>query len=218
VSEPTDDPPFDPYRFGAPEHRVPPEYAPPGFEQTGYNPPVPPPDPVVPPVPPYAAPPSAPVNPYNPGPPANGPYGQPPHGYQPYVQQPPPNQPYGPPSGYPTPPPNYYGYPQPGAGNGKALAGLILGILSCVFFFFTIADAVLIVPGFIFSLMGLSEARRTGVRRGMARWGLTLTIIGTVLAVVLFTIAIVLFGRTDCSVPHKSGSVSERICTARNGN
>lgn len=211
MSEPTDDKPFDPYRFGAPEHSVPPEYAPPGFEETGYHPPAPAPDPTAtPPVTPYGQPPG----PYGPPP---GPYGQPPQSYQPYTQQPGPNQPYGPPGGYPGPPPNYYGYRPAPSGNGKALAGLILGILSCAFFFFTIADAAVIIPGFIFSLLALSEARRTGVRRTMAMWGLVLTIIGTVLAVTLFTVAIVLIEKTDCSKPQETGSISERICTAKNG-
>ncbi len=54
--------PFDPYRFGAPEHPVPPEYAPPGY--------TPPPQPAP---PPYAS------SPYGPG--HAGGYGYPPPGY-----------------------------------------------------------------------------------------------------------------------------------------
>jgi hypothetical protein len=37
-SDPTADAPFDPYRFGRPDHPVPPEFAPPGYSATGYSP------------------------------------------------------------------------------------------------------------------------------------------------------------------------------------
>ena len=223
MSEPTDDQPFDPYRFGAPEHPVPPEFAPPGYEKTGYHPPAAqPPVPPAPPAPPpnpsappgFSAPPSTPYGqPYGQQPP----YGQPPYVQPPYVQ-PYGQQPYGqpaPPGQFPVPP-NYYGYQPPTQGNGKAVAGLVLGILSCVFFIFTIADALLIVPGLIFSLLGLAQARRTGVGAAKARWGLGLTIVATVLALVLLTVGIVLIKNTDCSVSHSSGSIDARICSSQN--
>ena len=66
-SDPTADAPFDPYRFGLPDHPVPPEYAPPGY--------VPPP-PVTP----------APSNPWGPPvqlPPSYGSAQYPPHGAPP---------------------------------------------------------------------------------------------------------------------------------------
>jgi hypothetical protein len=219
VSEPTDDEPFDPYRYGAPERHIPAEFAPPGYEETGYHPPVPantgpsqpygaPPNPSAP--PPYGPP------PYGQAPPGPAPYGQPPYGQVPPGQPPYGQAPYGQPGQYP-PPPNYYGYQPPASGsNGKALAGLILGILSCVCFFFTIADILLIVPGFIFSALGLAEAKRSGVGRTKARWGLGLTVVGTVLAVAVLSFAIVLIKNTDCSISHSSNSFAGRICSSQN--
>jgi hypothetical protein len=224
VSEPTDDEPFDPYRYGAPERHIPAEFAPPGYEETGYHPPAPantgpsqpygaPPNPSAP--PPYGPP------PYGQAPPGPAPYGQPPYGQvppgqPPYGQAPYGQAPYGQPGQYP-PPPNYYGYQPPASGsNGKALAGLILGILSCVCFFFTIADILLIVPGFIFSALGLAEAKRSGVGRTKARWGLGLTVVGTVLAVAVLSFAIVLIKNTDCSISHSSNSFAGRICSSQN--
>ncbi len=212
MSEPPQEPPFDPYRFGAPEHPVPPEFAPPGYEKTGYQPPAPAPQPGSfgppsgPPAPygsppPYGAPPPA-------GPPA--PYGAP-------GSYPPPT--YGPPGHYPPPPygqpygPAGYGPPPPPKGNGKATAGLVLGLLSVFFFFGTLFDLLLIIPAFVFSILGLAQARVTGVGRAMARWGLGLAICATVLALTLTVIAVVLLQRTDCSVSHPSGSLDARICS-----
>jgi hypothetical protein len=233
VSEPTDDEPFDPYRFGAPEHPVPPEYAPPGYEKTGYHPPVPPPPeggtpggayPSPPAAPqygsPYAQPPTGqpgqpPAGPYGSPPPyGQPPYGQPPYGQPPYGQPPYGQAPYG--QAYP-PPPQYNAYLQPQAGNGKAVTGLVCGILSIVLCWLTFLDIVPIVLGFVFSLTGLSEAKRRGIGRGMAKAGLVLTIIGTVFAIAITAWAVVLFKDTDCSVPHSGGSFEQRICQSRNG-
>ena len=51
----------------------------------------------------------------------------------------------------------------------------------------------------------------------MAKWGIGLAIVGTVLAVTLFTVAIVLVEKTDCSTPQQTGTFAERICKAKNG-
>lgn len=159
--DPTSDAPFDPYRFGKPDHPIPAEYAPPGY--TG--PVIPPPSPYGPPPPPYVS-------------PQEGPYGGPPSPYQyPYLQ---PGQ-YG-----PTPPP-YHGYAQPRAGsNGKAIAGLALGIASIVFCFFSVLDAIPVILGLVFSLIGISETKAPGTSgRGMAVAGLVCTIVGALLATLI---------------------------------
>ena len=165
---------FDPYRFGKPEHPIPAEYAPPGY--TG---------PTIPAASatPY---PSATGNPFsNPpgtpyGPPGT-PYGPPPSGYGP-----PPPYGYGAP-----PPPPYHAYPQPSPGNGKAVAALVLGILSIVLCLLSVLDGFLIIPGLVFSLISLSETKN-GQRpgRGLAIAGLVCTIVGALLAT-LITIAYV---------------------------
>ena len=132
-SDPAADAPFDPYRFGKPDHPVPPEYAPPGYASTGYTP-VPQPSP----------------------------YSE--------QQLPPPPYPY--PGS--TPPPPHYGYPPPRPGNGKATAALVLGILSIVFFWLSLLDAVFIILALIFGLLGLSDSRLRG------RSGRSLAIAGLV--------------------------------------
>jgi hypothetical protein len=170
--DPTSDAPFDPYRFGKPDHPIPAEYAPPGY--TG--PVIPPPSPYGPPPPPYA---DQQQSPYGQ---QQSPYGsQPPYQY-PYVQP----GPYG-----PTPPP-YHGYAQPRAGtNGKAIAGLVLGIGSIVFSIFSFFDGVLVILGLIFSLIGMNETKAPGTSgRGMAVAGLICTIVGAALAT-LFSVMLI---------------------------
>lgn len=146
--------PFDPYRFGRPDHPIPAEYAPPGY--TG------------------------------PTMPAAGRYGEDPsvrqanpYGPPPQYPQYPPNQPYG----YGPPPPPYSPYQQPRAGNGKAIAALVLGICSIVFCWLSFFDGIFVILGLVFSLVALSEARhRGGNGHGMALAGLICTIAGAVLA------------------------------------
>ncbi len=169
------EPPFDPYRFGRPEHPVPPEYAPPGYV------PDPPPQP-------------------GPPPPAS-PYGQPPYGPPPYGQGGPPYA--GGPGGYPGGPGPYPGGPghyaggpggHPGYGpppparsgsNGKAITALVLGALSIVLCWLSLFDLVFIVPAIVFGSVALSDARRSGSGRGLALGGIACAVIGAVLAVFL---------------------------------
>ncbi len=145
--------PFDPYRYGLPTHPVPPEYAPPG-----YTPPAPPPQ-GLPPGQPYPYPGHSPYpGPYGP----SGASGQP----------------------YPYPPPQYLTqYPQPATGNGKATAGLVLGIVSIVLFWTTIFDAIPVILGLIFGFLGLKEANRTGRSRGVAIAGIVCGFVGAAIAI-----------------------------------
>jgi uncharacterized protein DUF4190 len=138
--EPAADAPFDPYRFGKPEHPVPPEYAP-------YGTPYP------------------------------GPYGPPPGNVAP-----------GPTSYGAPPPPNWNAYPAPQAGNGKAVASLVLGIVSIVMCWLTLFNAVFIVLALIFGVLALNDSRsRNGAGRGMAVAGLVCCAVGTA-ATVLVTV------------------------------
>jgi hypothetical protein len=170
-ADPAGDAEFDPYRFGKPDHPIPAEYAPPGY--TGPTIPSTPPTPYGPP----AA--GASGNPF--ANPPGTPYGPPPLGYGA-----PPPYPYGAP-----PPPPYHGYPPPPTGNGKAVAGLVLGILSILLCLLSILDGLLIIPGLVFSLIALSESKsRQGSGRGLAIAGLVCTIVGGLLAT-LVTVAYV---------------------------
>lgn len=170
-SDPTSAAPFDPYRYGVPDKPVPPEYAPPGYAPppsttSGTPYPGPPPQQQGPPPQTYGSP-----YPYGAPPYGNAPYGAPPHGGQPY--------------GAP-PPPGYHAYVQPKAGNGKAIAALVLGILSMIMFWTSIFDAVLVVPALIFGFIALHEANtRRSEGKGMAIAGLICAAVGGVVAIVI---------------------------------
>jgi hypothetical protein len=162
---------FDPYRFGAPEHPIPPEYAPPG-----YRPPVQPPPPQY--YPGYGN-----QSGY-PGYPNQQPYaGQQPHpGQQGYPNQ----QGYPGYPGYPPTPPYASQYPPARTGNGKAIAALVLGIASIVFFWTSVLDAIPIILALIFGGITLSEARRRPGREGhrLAVAGIACAVVGAILATI----------------------------------
>lgn len=164
VALPTADVPFDPYRYGRPEHPVPPEYAPPGYLH----------DPAQP----------------NAGPP----YGAPPNRPNAYQQLPVPTQYAGSsysgqaPPGAPMPP-AYHGYRQPGTGNGKAIAALVLGIAAVLLCWLSIIDAVPVTLAIVFGSLALGDAKRGAGGRGMAVAGIVLAIVGGLLATIL-TVAI----------------------------
>jgi hypothetical protein len=169
--------PFDPYRYGAPEHPVPPEYAPPGY---------------IPPLPaqPVATAPSPYLTQTSPYPPYTTPYGAPP--------------PYGP------PPPWATQYPQPRTGNGKAIAALVLGIISLLFFWTTVLDLIPVALAIIFGALARGEAKRTGTSRSMATTGLVLGIIGGLLAAM---VTVVVYVRIKpCLENYNSGSSEYNSC------
>lgn len=194
--DPAGEAPFDPYRFGKPDHPIPAEYAPPGY--TG---------PVIP-----AASPYPPADPWNRTPaggttnpfdnPPGTPYppsGQYPQGTYPPGQYPPAQYPpgqyppgrYGGPSGpYGGPPPPWHGYAQPRSGNGKAVTSLVLGILSIVCCWLLFFNAVLVIPALVFGFLALGEARRPGgTGHGIAVAGVVCAVIGALLAT-MFTVLI----------------------------
>lgn len=185
--------PFDPYRFGKPDHPIPAEYAPPGY--TGPTVPATPPSPYGAPPPGY---PGAPGNPFN-NPPGT-PYGStppPPYGY---------NVP---------PPPPYHGYPMPPTGNGKAIAALVFGILSIVLCFLSFFDGIFVILGLIFGIIALSEAKeRRGSGRGMAIAGLICTLVGALLATLL-TVLIV-HAANDCGGFSNDSSDQWQTCVRDN--
>jgi hypothetical protein len=192
-SDPAGEAPFDPYRFGKPDHPIPAEYAPPGY--TG---------PIAPPPNPYAggpaagsAPPpgSTTSNPF--GNPPGTPYGPPPQypGGPPSPYGPPPGQQYGPQYGQPYGPPSGqpYGYgPQPPhyarptGNNGKAVAALVLGILSVVLCWLSVFDAIFVILALIFGLIALGETKNgRGRGRGLAIAGLACMVVGAILATII---------------------------------
>jgi hypothetical protein len=168
---------FDPYRFGKPDHPIPPEYAPPG-----YVPPAPgDPGPVWPPK--NTPPPHQVQQPPQYQTPYQQPYGQQPYGQHPYG----PGQ-YQP---HPPPPPGYPAYGMVQQSNGKATTAMVLGILGIVFFWLTVLDLGLAVPAIVLGALALRDAKRFPERggRGKALAGLICGIVSV--ALVLVTVVVV---------------------------
>jgi hypothetical protein len=207
-SDPAGDAPFDPYRFGKPEHPIPAEYAPPGY--TG--PVAPPPTPYAAPTNPYGAPPPQPQNPFSnpPGTPYAGGPPPPQQPQQPPYQYPPPQYGYGSPA-----PPPYSGYAQPRTGNGKAIAALVLGICSIVFCWLSFFDAVFVILALIFGLIALSETKkgRSG-GRGLAIAGLICTVVGALLATIISVKVVQAIDK--CGGLDRSGNSSFNQCIRDN--
>lgn len=188
-----DQAPFDPYRFGAPEHPIPPEYAPPGYVAP---PPAEPAPTYAQPYPPYAG--------------GQQPYGG---GQQPYPGPPQypgaPQQQY-PPYAGPYYPPPWTQYPPPRTGNGRAIAGLVLGIVAILFCWTSIVDVVPVVLAIVFGSIGLNDAKRSGSGRSMAVAGIACGVIGALLAII-FTV--VVYARIKpCLENYEQGSSAQNTC------
>jgi hypothetical protein len=189
--DPTSDAPFDPYRFGLPDHPVPAEYAPPGY--------------VFPPTPPA-------------GPQPNNPWA-PPSGLPPTQagSMPPAGPPQYPPQypQYGPPPPTHHEYGQPKPGNGKAVTALTLGILSIIFFWLTVLDLALIIPAVVFGVLGLGDAKvRNSGGRGQAIAGLICAAVAVVLIVV--ALIVVLHAAGKCGGFSHSGDPGFNQCLKDN--
>lgn len=168
-SPPPDDPAtplnFDPYRFGKPDHPIPPEYAPPGY------------------VPPSPQP-SQPAA-YTPLPPYASPSGSPPSGWT--------APPWGGQHGYP-PPPGYPPGPYPAqpTSNGKATAALVLGIVAIVLCWLTFLDLLFVILAIVFGALGRRQADRIPGRpgRNAATAGLVCGIVAAILVGVIAAVII----------------------------
>lgn len=126
------------------------------------------------------------------------------------------------PYGYPSPdygngagyePAYGYGYPAPTGprpGNGKAVAGFVLGIVAVVLFFFTLFDLVPIVLAFVFSIQGLRASRRGNGQRGLAVAGLVLASLAAVIVVAFITF--VAFRVSHCQKGHDPGTKAYNQC------
>jgi hypothetical protein len=161
---------FDPYRFGKPEHPIPPEYAPPGY------------------LPPTSKQPAAPDRPVWPPQDSPGPQGYPPQ--QPYGGYQPPQQPYGGYTPHPPPPPGYPPYGQARPGNGKATTAMVLGIIAIPFFWLTLFDLAVAVPAIVLGALAIRDANRLPDRagRGKGMAGLICGIVAVVLVVVTLVV------------------------------
>ncbi len=86
-------------------------------------------------------------------------------------------------------------YPPPGApsqGNGLAVAGMVVGIVSIPLFFLNWIDIIIGIVGLVLSIVGLNRSKRLGgTGRGMAIAGIVTSAVGIV-AAAIFLIAVVM--------------------------
>jgi hypothetical protein len=137
-----------------------------------------------------------------------------PPGYRPPPppQQPPGHQPWQGHYGAPAPPPYSRDYPRPQPGNGKAIAALVLGIVSIVLCWLSLLDLVPIVLALVFGFLGRSDAAKSPAHggRGMAVAGIACALVGALLAG-LFTAWIYSRIRT-CNENYDVSSQQYRVC------
>ena len=111
-------------------------------------------------------------------------------------------------------PPYGYAYPQPGSGdrpgNGKAVAGFVLGIVGVVLFFFTLFDLIPIVLAFVFSIQGLRASKLGKGQRGLAVAGVVLASVATVIVVAFVTFFAIRVNH--CQQHHDQGTKSYNQC------
>lgn len=77
------------------------------------------------------------------------------------------------------------GAPRSNPGKGMGIAALIMGIVSCCFFwipYFNIICLMMSIAGMILSIVGLKKSKSAGASAGVSVAGLVLSIIGLVLS------------------------------------
>ena len=177
--------------------------------------------------PPEPAPPSYPALSYPA--PSYPPPGYQPPGYQPPQYQSAGSQPQYAPPGYPPPgypavapgagygypaPPPAYGYPAVAPGHGKAVAGLVLGIIALVFCWLPILDVPVWILALVFSILGRSDAKKGAGGGGLAIGGLVCAILATianiVISVTLFAVGI--SGENSCATQYGRGTTQYSNC------
>jgi hypothetical protein len=70
-------------------------------------------------------------------------------------------------------------------GNGLAVAGMVLGILALVLFWFPFVNFILALLSIIFGAIGMSKGKRVGKGRGMGIAGLICGVISLALSIAI---------------------------------
>ncbi len=71
------------------------------------------------------------------------------------------------------------------AGNGLAVAGLVLGITSIIFCWWGVFSLAQVILAIVFSSVGIQHANRGAAHKGMAVAGLTCGILGATLYIIV---------------------------------
>jgi hypothetical protein len=75
-------------------------------------------------------------------------------------------------------------------GNGMAVAGMVLGIISLVFCWFPFLNWILALLGIIFGALGIGKGNRVGKGKGMAIAGLACGVVAAIVGTVIFVAAV----------------------------
>jgi hypothetical protein len=80
--------------------------------------------------------------------------------------------------------------PQSQEGNGMAVAGMVLGIISLVLCWVPFLTWILSLLGIIFGALGIGKGNKVGKGKGMAIAGLVCAILGAILSIIIFILAL----------------------------
>jgi hypothetical protein len=83
---------------------------------------------------------------------------------------------------------------QPPQGNGVAVAGMVLGIVTLVLSWLWFISIPAGIVGLILSIIGKAKAKKVGKGNGMALTGLILSTIGIIIAVIVVIVGIIAIG------------------------
>ena len=86
------------------------------------------------------------------------------------------------------------------------MTGLVFGILAIVFCWTSFFDVPFVILGLVFSILGISDAKKGAGGRGLSMWGLWLAIVGGVGAIVLTIVYVVVGVSSDNSCANDYGA------------
>ena len=112
------------------------------------------------------------------------------------------------------PQPAGHGHPPPRPRHGKAIAGLVFGIIALLLCWTSIFDSLFVLLGMIFSILGITDARHGAGGRGIALWGLWCTIVAALGVIVLTFVYVVLLVSSDrsCGSRYAVGTSQYETC------
>ena len=102
------------------------------------------------------------------------------------------------PQGYQNPQAYQAYQPEEAPGKGMAIASLVMGIISVVFWFFGVTSIVSLVLGIVGIILA-NKAKKKGNRSGMCTAGMVLSLIGTIVGALILIATISCLGSAACA-------------------